>query len=525
VLPTYAKAALGRLTTLGEGGQGTVYAVEANPPGRSGPLAYKEYDTTARAQIDVDALTALVGHGSLLGPLADRLAWPCGLVEINGRISGFVMPQVPDRFKVRMRLPNGPADLLCQAQQLLNDDVYLSERRLPLHDQWRLVFLQDVAQALTELHDRDVVVGDLSPANLFASLTSRPSCFFIDCDTMQVRGRVVLQPVETPSWCVPDREQPGTKAADAYKFALLAIRLVAGQQEGQDLSALDGLSAPLARLARLGIGGDPASRPTPADWLPALAAAIPTAPRQLAGQRPVRAGSLPPPVPPPLPPVQPSTRWVAPPAPNPAPVPVMPPRVPTAVRRRSGWGWPVAILIGLLLLCGCMGFLSNNVNLGGSGGGADVDQVSNQQSQVSAVASLLGTSAADRARIADAINEVAGCGDVADGVTAFDLASSGRQSELSQAQSLAVSAIPGGAALRSTLVEALTHSLAADQAFLRWAEGVQTQGCTEAALHSSDLDTANQESAQATAAKRSFVALWNPVAQQYGFATVTEAEI
>src|ERR1019366_7340580 len=119
----------------------------------------------------------------------------------------------------------------------------------------------------------DVVVGDLSPKNLLFSLAPEPGCFIIDCDAMRVRGETVLPQAQTPDWEVPAGEPIATPAADAYKFGLLAIRLFARDQSSSDPAALAALSPELGRLADLSLHDDPARRPGPGAWVPALDAA------------------------------------------------------------------------------------------------------------------------------------------------------------------------------------------------------------------------------------------------------------
>ena len=61
---------------------------------------------------------------------------------------------------------------------------------------------------MADLHELDVVVGDLSPNNLLFSTTSRPRCYFIDCDAMRVGGRSILPQIETQDWQAPSAGEP-----------------------------------------------------------------------------------------------------------------------------------------------------------------------------------------------------------------------------------------------------------------------------------------------------------------------------
>ena len=283
---------LGALSELGAGGQGTVYALTTEAATKLGlpytDLVYKEYDRSARATLDPEVLDEMARFGGHLTPgqegLGTRVAWPLATVERDGAVSGFLMRRAPEQFMVDLTLPSGPKRTLAEAQHLLNEERFLIDRQLLVHDRWRLQFLRDTADTLAQLHRNGITVGDLSPKNLLASFTSRPCCFFLDCDTMRMNNDSALPQVETTGWEIPKNEERATSSSDAYKLALLAIRLFAGDQDSKDITALSSVSRPLGALARSGISADPSVRPTPAEWLPALDAAMPVATPTLPGE-------------------------------------------------------------------------------------------------------------------------------------------------------------------------------------------------------------------------------------------------
>ncbi|MGH3832080.1 MAG: hypothetical protein ACRDRS_16815 [Pseudonocardiaceae bacterium] len=276
---------LGILSELGSGGQGTVYTISEKAPGlRALPYpnlvyVYKEYNQSARAALDPDVLDEMARYAAELtsGPerLGDRLGWPLATVERNGAVSGFLMRRASPNFEVQLQLPSGVKQTLAEVQLLLNDGQYLADRTLPVHNRWRLQFLRDTAATLAQLHQSDIAVGDLSPKNLLASFSTRPCCFFLDCDAMRIAGRSALDQVETTGWEIPNGEEKATIASDAYKLALLAIRLFAGDQDSNDAAALSAAYPPLGQLAQWGISTNPSARPMPIRWLPTLDAAIP----------------------------------------------------------------------------------------------------------------------------------------------------------------------------------------------------------------------------------------------------------
>jgi serine/threonine protein kinase len=295
---------LGKLTQIGRGGQGRVFAIHGSN------MAYKEYSAAALPDVNVDALEAAVAltaglHPRVARQLYTRTTWPVATVERRGRVVGFLMRAVPEAFRVQLALPTGPTRRLAGVQYLLNGEDYLAERGLWFTDRMRWELLRDTASTLDMLHRLGIAVGDLSPNNLLFSLTSRPRCLFIDCDGMRLNGRSILPQSETPDWDVGalDGEELATPATDTYKFALLAIRLFAGDQLSRDAEvlappgqislsygaepALDDGSvtgrasegsgahrAVLADLARRGMDSNPNARPAPCDWIPALDAAL-----------------------------------------------------------------------------------------------------------------------------------------------------------------------------------------------------------------------------------------------------------
>ncbi|MDG4814149.1 hypothetical protein O7628_01330 [Micromonospora sp. WMMD956] len=270
--PEVSLSALGPRTRIGAGGQGTVYALADDPR-----WVYKEYASRLVDDVDVATLNRFVRLAAEAGPDADALlglaAWPTAVVRKEGTVRGFLMPRVPDRFRVRLRLPRGPDTVLAQVQYLLNSDDYLFDRGLHVDDRMRLELLRDTGEALTLLHRLGVCVGDLSPNNLLFSLDGRPRCYFIDCDAMRLAGDSVLAQAETPEWHVPDAdaEELATPATDAFKFGLLAVRLFAGDQQTRDPDAARRrLDRPLVALAGRSLDPAPDRRPTPEQWLGAL---------------------------------------------------------------------------------------------------------------------------------------------------------------------------------------------------------------------------------------------------------------
>ena len=96
---------------------------------------------------------------------------------------------------------------------------------------------------------------------------SRLDCFLIDCDAMRVNGCSVLPQAETPDWQIPVGEEKGTASSDAYKLALLAVRVFARNQTSRDPGALPATAEPrLGELAHAALLGQRDDRPAPIEW-------------------------------------------------------------------------------------------------------------------------------------------------------------------------------------------------------------------------------------------------------------------
>ncbi|MER6950240.1 hypothetical protein ABT294_40105 [Nonomuraea sp. NPDC000554] len=325
-----ATLTLGR--RLGQGGQGTVHEVLDRKINGQWDVAYKEYDPDVLRHLDVAALTAmtdLIGRlpGWDAAWLCDKTAWPAGLVEAGGAVTGFLMRAVPHRFSFDLRTLSGTVRKLTTMEFLLNDDAYVGQIGLRVSERDRLLLLADLADTLARLHSMDIVVGDLSPKNLLFATDASPECFLIDCDAMRLGGAEALPQVETPDWQIPAAEQKGTPQSDAYKFALLAIRVFARDQASTDPGRLAAVSPALADLAAAGLHQPPLQRPAPAQWGAQL--------RQAALSASTTPTVVPPPPPGPRPP---------------APSPVPPPQTGHNPARSKKIGLGVgAGLIGLVL--------------------------------------------------------------------------------------------------------------------------------------------------------------------------------
>jgi len=284
------RSQLGALLKLGQGGQGIVFRAPLARTTYAKAMVYKEYKPVVLASLSVDALELLPNFleslpyrdGALLISLA---SWPCALVEDAGRISGFIMPSIPDEFSIDFWTSSKPfsSKVSAEFQHLLNDPQVVAARfgGAGISERQKYELLRQVASALSFLHERDVCVGDISPKNLLFALSPSAAVYFVDCDAMRVKGVSLSPQVETPGWGVPAGEEKATVFSDRYKLGLLALRLLVGDQDAKDPARLPGaVPSWLQTVITDTLTAAPDQRPDLGLWQAALDHAIPNASRQ-----------------------------------------------------------------------------------------------------------------------------------------------------------------------------------------------------------------------------------------------------
>ena len=142
---------------------------------------------------------------------------------------------------------------------------------------------------------------------------------------------------------------------------------------------------------------------------------------------------------------------------------------------------------------------------------------SSPRQAATSLAALLAQSVTDRDTVNAAYNDVKSCGQNLSGdVQTFRHAATSRTQLLGKLASM-----PGRSALSPAMLGDLTSawraSLAADNDFAAWAKDQVKQGCSAPGnLLDPHYVAANGPDLQATASKRAFIRLWNPVARSYG---------
>lgn len=202
----------------------------------------------------------------------------------------------------------------------------------------------------------------------------------------------------------------------------------------------------------------------------------------------------------------------------------------TSPRPKRGGKAPllVAIAVGAILLGSATALVLPHVTANGtkappaaSAASADVPTPSGTDdayiAQARAVAELLAAGETAHEALPDALYT---CDDLSAASGAFQQLVQDRQQELTQAESLATGQLPDGETLRSALVDVYQNSLTADQAYVAWIQEESDCGSANAP-HTQDFRDAASADDDAADAKRRFVALWNPIAQDTGLRQYT----
>jgi DNA-binding helix-hairpin-helix protein with protein kinase domain len=256
---------------LGQGGQGQVVEVLTPPDGHLGPLVAKWY--LPGVALAAGPLTRMIAWRRRLDD-ADRstvdgfACWPRAVLLRNGRAAGVLLPRVPEEFAFTTRLPLGQtASTLRELQFLIAGPELLRRRQLPdVSTADRLRLVAALAEAVSFLHTRGVVLGDLSVKNVLWSPSG--AVYLIDCDSLRLTGATpaVAQP-NSPGW--EDPSFPGTQnqQSDLYKLALVALRVLARSFQGRDpAAAAPVLGRGLTPLLRAALHEDPELRPPASAW-------------------------------------------------------------------------------------------------------------------------------------------------------------------------------------------------------------------------------------------------------------------
>ncbi len=484
---------------LGSGGQGKVSEARGTLIEGKWRAVVKVYSPDALAKLNPETLEKLVLFARQLPPqdktwLYENYAWPASLVTNGGQVCGFLMRRVPTDYTFDFHTQTqGVRRKLSDVAFLLNSDDYVRNAGLRVTDRDRLRILETVATSLSRLHSMDVAIGDLSPKNALFRLQPYPSSFFIDCDSLRLKGETALEQLETTDWEAPAGEQRATVATDSYKFGLLAIRLFARDQTTHDASAISAVSPVLGRLATLSQDADASQRPAPGQWVGALnavASSIPSGPR-----------SWPPPAP------KPPRPWAG---------------TGSRLARRLLTRASIVIVSGILVLSILLAFVIFPAVSGSSAPPPAAKDPAAQQ-QAAAINALLDDSVASQGELELAMNHAEACSGLAADDSQITAVAGQRASELSDAYGISAAALANGTSLKSYLVQVLDISARADQDYLTWVNEIMAQGCNARTLQDGAYANGYGLTEDVVAAKLQFLSFWNPVAGTYGFPARTQS--
>ncbi|WP_327104883.1 hypothetical protein [Nonomuraea glycinis] len=258
---------------LDKGGQGVVTRV-------LGPenLVYKGYMPQA-GHVNGTALAELVDFGHRrtageVGFLLAQCAWPIARVVHEGRVTGFLMPHVPQEFYGQI----GGKRKLVELQYLLYEPNWAWQDLHQPDVRGRLEIATLAAKMIDLLHTHGWVVGDLSFRNLLWRPGAPYKVFMLDCDGLRRHGgEPVLRQAHTPDWDDPHQPSSGPELdTDRYKLALLVGRVLtrtASVRPGQEPTLLPSLPDQVLTAVRelfTRAHGPRGSRPSAAEWVQAL---------------------------------------------------------------------------------------------------------------------------------------------------------------------------------------------------------------------------------------------------------------
>ncbi len=429
----------------------------------------------------------------------------------------------------------------------------------------------DLARGVATMHAVGLVHRDLKPANVVLAW-SGPK--LIDFGIAKHEGTTDLTQtgvtVGSLLWMSPEvlNGHVALRASDIFAWGLCVAFAGTGRPPfgagnpqavayriGNEPPDLRGLPPELAPLIALALAKDPDGRPD-ADQLCAslgdrahqvTAVAIPRPEGGWTGPTPATPATAEatPPAPPPPPNWQQSPTPTLPPPPGYTPGPPQKPlRIPPPAQRRRQLLVPLLVLgalvvaaaVAIAILATRSGSPKPPPATAAPSGSATPTPTSptptptptssgpsSPVSAARALDTLLTDSARSRANVVAAVSSAQSCIDPSGAAATLRQAAAGRAEELQRLQLISLSSIDPEHSLTNALTDALTESRAADLSFAAWANGAV--GCSGSALLDANFAAANQSSMSATAAKQSFINLWNPIAQKYGLTLRQDSDL
>lgn len=150
-----------------------------------------------------------------------------------------------------------------------------------------------------------------------------------------------------------------------------------------------------------------------------------------------------------------------------------------------------------------------------------------EQVQVSGLATEISRSVAARATVIAATEGVGNCTiAAARGITMMNQAIRQRRAIASQVGALPMAAVTNGQQLLTDFSDVLALSTSADRDFIGWMQDIQASStCPASTATDVSYQAGLRESRRADTAKKEFLALWNPLASQFGEPAYTPTQI
>jgi hypothetical protein len=438
-----------------------------------------------------------------------------------------------------------------------------------------LMLAAGLAEGLVAIHSAGLVHRDLKPSNvLLAEDGPRLIDFGIsrsmDSSALTRTGMVI----GSPGFMSPEQARGREAGPPSDIFSLGAVLAFAatgkepfGTGSGETLlyrvvsgePDTDNLPRQIRPLVERCMIKDPRRRPTAVQLLAELSTAqsatrtqpapamrgagraatlvanLPTETAHVAGQAASEASIPTRATPAPFPPARPGPHRV--PVPEPRPVPPVEQRPATPSHGRPpGRGGRIAVAVATVLIAAVAGaFVAWRAGYLGSPGPASSPGTSSSPSSPTqspaSVMTTLGTylarSASVRPAIQPAIDGVRTCSQTpASGQASMQQAINTRQDILNGLRTLSPSRLPNGAQLISALTAAMQQSVTADRHYQNWMADFARLGyaCGSDPSQNTNYLAGQNASAQATAAKKAFLDIWNPMAPSYGQKTYSHTD-
>lgn len=214
----------------GGGGSESLYYTQFQYGGSR--LLFKKYlQGKGSPEVSLTNLEKLVNWPQPNGPRAHSLifghcAYPVAAVTEGSRAAGVLIPELNSFF---LRQPG----LVRDANELARKRE-LSDTNAPYFPvPYKLTALGVILNVIVELHEIEMVVGDLQPRNIAIGRQGRRlKTRFIDCDSMRVGGVAAISPISPEAWKIRGEEYGFTTATDLAKFSALACRALRDRAGG-----------------------------------------------------------------------------------------------------------------------------------------------------------------------------------------------------------------------------------------------------------------------------------------------------